>query len=173
MTRFVSWILLVPLLVLMGCQGRHDSADKGSAFSPAQKATVEEGVRHFVASVAQDVTREGPVAWSKEFADRPEFFMASEGKLVFANGQAAMQGIQDLPRVIKHIELRWGDDLRVDPLTPHLAMVATSWQEMRVDAEGHQVTESGYFTGLAEQRNGRWQFRDAHWSVVAPAAKVP
>ncbi len=37
---------------------------------------------------------------------------------------------------------------------------------------GQRVEESGFFTGLAELRNGRWQFRDAHWSVIGIAAIV-
>jgi hypothetical protein len=34
-------------------------------------------------------------------------------------------------------------------------------------ADGHRVTQSGYFTGVAEQRNGHWQFRDGGWPVLA------
>jgi len=82
-----------------------------------------------------------------------------------------MQGIQDLKQMIKQIELHWGEDLRVDALTPDLAVVGTTWQEQRVEAQGHQVNQGGYFTGVVEQHNSRWQFRDAHWSVAPPAAK--
>ena len=99
--------------------------------------------------------------------------MASEGLLVFPNSQAASQGIDILARTVKHIDLRWGDDLRVDPLTPNLAAVGASYHETRDDTEGHHVDETGFFTGVAENRTGQWQFRDAHWSVVAPPAKVP
>jgi hypothetical protein len=35
------------------------------------------------------------------------------------------------------------------------------------------VEESGFFTGTAEYRSGRWQFRNAHWSVAAPPPDVP
>lgn len=59
----------------------------------------------------------------------------------------------------------WGDDLRVDPLTNEFATVAASWRETIVDAAGHSVTETGYFTGLAEYREGHWHFRNAHWSA--------
>ena len=171
--RLWSWILLMAVVASIGCQGQRDTGGNGPSLTPERKAAVEDGVRRFVLRLAQDVTQEGPAAWRKEFADTPSFFMASEGHMVFANGQAAAQGIQDLTRMIKHIELRWGNDLRVDPLTPDLAVVATSWQEVREDMEGHQVTESGFFTGVAEQRNGQWRFRNAHWSVAAPPAKAP
>lgn len=66
-----------------------------------------------------------------------------------------------------------GDDLRVDPLTPDLAVVASSYSETRIDTEGHQVGESGFFTGLAEYRDGSWEFRNTHWSVPVPPSKVP
>ena len=91
----------------------------------------------------------------------------------FANGQEAATAMQNLTRIIKRIELRWGDDLRVDVLTPELAVLGAPYSEFRIDAEGHQVNEAGYFTGVAQFENGRWQFRNAHWSVAVLPAKVP
>ena len=167
------WILLVAVGASVGCGLHHESADGSQSLPPERRAAVEAGVRSFVSNVAHDVTQDGPAAWSKYFADEPAFFMADEGQLVFPNSQAAKQAIQNLARVFKSIDLRWGDDLRIDPLTPSLAMVAVPYTEVRIDNAGHRVTESGYFTGLAEYRNGRWQFRNAHWSVVAPTAKAP
>jgi hypothetical protein len=49
----------------------------------------------------------------------------------------------------------------IDALTNEFAVVAVSWREVQVDTAGHSVTETGYFTGLAEYREGRWQFPDA------------
>lgn len=83
---------------------------------------------------------------------------------MFASSDAATKGIQDLEKTIKHIELQWGEPMRIDVLAPNLAMLAMPWTEVREDSEGHRVKESGYFTGLVEGRAGRWQFRDAHWS---------
>jgi len=73
-------------------------------------------------------------------------------------------GIRDLPRLIQRIELEWGDDLRVDPMAPNLAMMAASYHEVQVSPAGTRVDERGFFTGTAEYRDGRWQFRNAHWS---------
>jgi hypothetical protein len=142
-------------------------------FTPAQRAAVDDGVRRFAAAVAHDVTQEGPIAWRRHFEDGPAFFMAVNGKLAFPSGQAAAQAIPEVARIYKHIELRWGDDLRVDALTPELAVMAASYDEVLDYADGHREAASGYFTGLAELRNGQWQFRDAHWSALVPPAKVP
>ena len=163
---------LIPVCLLLAAAGcsRHD-ADSQS-LSPERSAAVESSVRNFVLSVAHDVSSEGPTAWQKEFADDPAFFMAVEGQIAFPNRQAAARAIQDLPRTIKHIELRWGDDLRIDPLTADLAVVATSYTEVQTDPEGRQVTETGFFTGVVEFRGRRWQFRDAHWSVPVPRPKA-
>jgi hypothetical protein len=164
--------LLLATLTFVICGTPHVSAQSHSV-APEQAAAVEVGVRAFTRNVAQDVTEEGPTAWRKHFADSPSFFMALDGRLVYPSGAAAMAAIPDLARTIKHIELRWGDDLRVDPLTTDLAVVATSWHEVLVDPAGKRVEETGYFTGTAEYRNGRWQFRNAHWSVAAPHSTVP
>ncbi len=119
--------------------------------------------------VAHDVTQDGPIAWRKHFADTPAFFMAVDGHLVFPDSAAATAGIQGAAGKFKHVELRWGDDLRVDPLTENLAVVAASYHEVRVDAAGKRVDEDGFFTGTVEKRDGRWQFRNAHWSAAAAA----
>jgi len=133
---------------------------------------VADSVRAFMQTVAREVTRDGPAAWRHQFADDTAFFMASEGRLVFSSAAAAGKGIDGLTRVIAHIELRWGADVRVDLLGPGLAMVGASYTEMRADTAGHRVDEMGYFTGLAQHRAEGWRFRDAHWSVVGPPPTV-
>jgi hypothetical protein len=40
-------------------------------------------------------------------------------------------------------------------------------------SDGKRAESGGYFTGIAERRNGRWQFRNAHWSVAAAAPAAP
>jgi hypothetical protein len=151
-----------------------DSCQFASSGSPSltavRTAAVQDGVRTFMRSVAHDISQEGPSAWRRHFADSPSFFMASEGHLVFPNSASATAGIQDVARSIKQIELRWGDDLRIDPLTPDLAVVAASYHEVQVMADGVRVNETGFFTGIAERQGGRWQFRNAHWSVAGPAS---
>ena len=90
--------------------------------------------------------------------------------MIFADSAAATAGIEQLPKLIKQIELRWGDDLRVDPLTRDLAVVGSTYHESRVDPAGARTEESGYFTAVAQYWQGRWEFRDAHWSVVPETA---
>lgn len=173
--RVGRWVVVAAgctLLALVGCGLGLDSTGSAS-LTAERKAAAEKEVREFAAAVSRDVTQQGPPAWEKYLADSPAFFLADQGKLVFPNRQAARQAIAEFTRTIQHIELTWGDDLRVDPLTPELAQVASSWHEVTVDKEGRQVTNGGFFTGLAERHNGQWQFRNAHWSVAAPAPKAP
>jgi hypothetical protein len=134
---------------------------------------IDDSVRTFAAEVARGITQGGSAAWREYFMTGPAFFMASEGRLVFANGGAATKGIDALTHVITHIELRWGDAVRVDVLGPGLAMLAASYDEVRVDSAQHRTEEIGFFTGLAEHRAEGWRFRDAHWSVLNPAAHAP
>ena len=166
-------LLLASVVVAAGCSPSQSAFAQSQSLTPAGLATVEDGVRAFTRTVAHDVTEEGPAAWRKHFADIPSFFMAVDGHLVFASGAAAMAAIPDLVRAYKRIELRWGEDLRVDPLTADLAVVATSWHEVLIDAAGKRMEENGYFTGTAEYREGRWQFRNAHWSTATPPVANP
>jgi hypothetical protein len=143
-----------------------------STLTPAHAAALADSVRAFALALAGDVTRDGPAAWRGHFARSPAFFMAAEGRLVFPTSDAATDGIEQLSRVIRHIELRWDDSLRVDPLAPGLAVLAAPYYEVRVDTAGKRVEETGYFTGLAEHAVDGWQLRDAHWSVISPPAPV-
>jgi hypothetical protein len=166
-------LLLATLTSTIALGTNLGAAGEPQGLTGAGAKTVEEGVRAFTRAVAHDVTKEGPAAWRRHLSDSPSFFMASEGQLVFPNRAAATAAIQNLEETIKQIELKWGEDLRIDPLTKDLAVVATSYREVRVGTDGKRVEESGFFTGIAEYREGRWQFRNAHWSVVAPPPAVP
>ncbi|MGO9829337.1 MAG: hypothetical protein ACLPJH_04300 [Myxococcaceae bacterium] len=156
----LHWVTLAVLLS-GGCRRSE------APLSPEVAARVEAQVRAFAQGVAQDVTRDGPAAWEGFFQDGPAFFMADEGQLVFPNRSAATAAIAQLVTGVRHIELTWGPDIRVDPLTASLASLAASYREVRVDAAGQTVNERGYFTAVCEKRAGRWQFRNAHWSVAA------
>jgi hypothetical protein len=140
-------------------------ASRAHSVTPDEAVAVERAVRAFMQTVSQSVTQDGPLAWIKYFDASPAFFMAVNGQMAFPNADAAQDGTRKFAQTIRQIELRWGDDLRVDPLTKEFAIVAVSWREIQVDTAGHSVTETGYFTGLAEYREGHWQFRNAHWSA--------
>jgi hypothetical protein len=160
-------IIIVSAVLSTGCTHARTSP----ALTVDPSATTND-VRTFAASVADDVTRRGPLAWRDQFADTPNFFMAADGQLVFANSDAATRGIKDLPRSIAHIELRWGEPMLVDPLSPTLAMLAAPYHEVTVDNAGHRVESSGYFTGLVELGPAGWKFRNAHWSVATPTPRA-
>jgi len=160
--RTWQWTLLAVTILSAGCS--RDSR----YLTAARAAEVDTEVRAFARDVAADVTREGPTAWRKYFAENPAFFMAADGRLAFPNGASAIAAMPDLARRIKRIDLRWGEELRVDPLAPDLAVMAAPYHEIRTGATGDRVSEEGYFTGTAEYNGGRWQFRNAHWSVVVP-----
>jgi hypothetical protein len=166
--RTARCILVLSAIVSTACNGARTSPP----LSGDQAVAVTNTVRAFAATVADDVTRRGPAAWRDHFADTPAFFMASEGHLIFENSEAATRGIQELAGSIAHIELRWGEPMLVDPLTPTLAMLGAPYHEVLVDPAGHRVEETGYFTGLAEIGPAGWKFRNAHWSVAGPTPTV-
>ena len=160
--------LLLAAFGSAGCSARAAGSPELQSLTPVSAAALDESARTFMHIVAHDVTQEGPLAWLKFFDTGPEFFMAVNGQLAFTNAAAAKEGTQNFARNVPRIDLTWGDDLRVDPLTGELAVVAASWREIQVDKAGHRIEETGYFTGLAEYRDGRWRFRNAHWSAPIP-----
>lgn len=133
---------------------------------------IDQEVRAFAQDVARGVSQEGPTAWRRYFSESPEFFMAAEGRLAFSNGASAIASIPDVARKVRQVELQWGEDMRVDPLAPNLAVMAAPYHEVRTGPAGDRISEAGYFTATTEYKGGHWQFRNAHWSVLVPPVAV-
>ncbi|HUB50595.1 MAG TPA: hypothetical protein VL986_00415 [Terracidiphilus sp.] len=167
---FVPAVLLIAI-ALCSCKNRQTSGDSPQTDTPASPTAEAAAVRGWIQSVAVDVTQTGPEAWLKYFDDSPSFFMANNGSMAFPNGAAAQDGTKKFAATISHIEVKWGDDIRVNVLTPELASVGAPWHEVQIDLKGHRVEEAGYFTATAEKRGGRWIFRDVHWSMPLPPAR--
>lgn len=163
--RNLRWALLVTILSA-GC------GTSPRQLTATRTAEIDKEVRAFAQDVARGVTQEGPTAWRRYFSEGPEFFLAAEGRLAFPNGASAIAALPEVARSIKQIDLQWGEELRVDPLAPDLAMMATPYHEIRIGPTGGRVSEAGYFTGTTEYKGGHWQFRNAHWSVVVPPVAV-
>jgi len=155
--------LLLVVLTLATCVPCR-AGEPSNSFTQKEALAADRAVRAFMQTVSLSVTRDGPLAWTKYFDASPAFFMAVNGQMAFPNVAAAQDGTRKFAQTIRQIELKWGDDLRVDPLTSKFAVVAVSWRETQVDTAGHSVIETGYFTGLVEYREGHWQLRNAHWS---------
>jgi Domain of unknown function (DUF4440) len=166
--RRAASIVLSAALAAAGCGADRGAATGANAPAAQARSAEEDSVRAFVHAVAAAVSREGPGAWRRAFADGPEFLMAVNGQLVFPDAAAAARGIEALTHTLPKIELRFGDDLRVDVLTGTFALVGSSYAEVQTDAQGRQHTDRGYFTGLAERRDGQWRLRSAHWSSLPP-----
>jgi hypothetical protein len=161
---------LLAALTLLAGSGLGGCQAPPARLSGAAAPAVEASVRQFLADVAQGVSRDGPAAWRRYFAAKPEFFMASDGVLAFRDGTAAIVGISAAARDIRHIELKWGADARVDVLGPDLAVVGLPWSEVRELADGTRLADGGYFTAVVERAEGTWKFRDAHWSQPLPGS---
>lgn len=161
--------LATATLAFFGCGGCAPGVDvPGRPLSQDQQQHITNDVRRFMQDVAHDVTQDGPMAWRKHFEDTPSFFMAVNGEMAFPDSQSATQGIQNVARTYKKINLQWGDDVRVDPLTPGLASVATAYHDFITLADDQHLDSKGFFTAVAENRAGQWQFLNVHWSVPAP-----
>lgn len=158
------------VVVSTGCRGTSQSVPAPSpsapASAPAPADSIVQGARGFLRDVAEGVTRDGPIAWKRYFSAAPEFYMVSEGQLVFDGGEAAGRGIDELTRVIERIELRWGEPIRVDPLTGTKVLLSAAYFERIVPRSGPAIDEQGWMTGVAERGPKGWRFVNLHWSVL-------
>jgi hypothetical protein len=60
--RLRGLILLVPVVVLQGCQWRVGPSHGSESLTLARRAAAEDGTRRFAAGVAQDVSQKSPIA---------------------------------------------------------------------------------------------------------------
>ena len=127
-------------------------------------AGVDKGVRRMADAIVRDLHNDGPVAWLNYFSRSEHFFMASNGELAFANYDSADVFVHSFAKTIRQIDLRW-TNVRVDSLSPRLAVLASSFHEVLTSTTGKQDTSAGYFTGTAEYLPTGWKLRNVHWSI--------
>ncbi len=153
-------IVLTLIIFLLSCNNNSDS------LHAKQVSDVKDSVQQMTASIAKDVSRDGPVAWLRYFENTPNFFMASEGQLVFQNYDSANNFINHvLVKNIRKIELHWRNT-RIDPLTYTLASIAAMFHEDITNSAGIKIPMDGYFTGIAQHTSGGWKLLSVHWSVT-------
>jgi hypothetical protein len=161
-----SGLLIVLLLTISSC-GYHPGS-----LTQEQSSVVKEEVQQMADSIARNVSEMGPVAWLRWFENAPDFFMASEGKLVFSTFDSATSFInKTLVKTISKIELHWGN-IRIDPYTEKLASIAAVFHEDMTDSAGNKLRIDGYFTGVAYKSSQGWRLRNAHWSTYKPNKPV-
>jgi len=154
---------VVPLLALAGlsCTGAPRTLD------PAHADAMRDSVRQFAVQLARGLARDGPAAWLRHFERHPSFFMASDGALVFPGNDSAVAAVEGLARTVSAMDLEW-IGLRVEPVAPGLAVIASAYRETITDTAGVTIEFGGYVTGLAHHTESGWRLRNLHWSSPVP-----
>lgn len=133
----------------------------------AHADALRDSARQFAVQIARDLARDGPAAWLRYFERHPSFFMASDGALIFPDNDSAAVFVEGLARTSSAIDLEW-IDLRVEPVAPGLAVIASGYHETITDTAGTTIEFGGYVTGLAHHTSDGWRLRDLHWSSPVP-----
>jgi hypothetical protein len=135
---------------------------------PKEIELVKDSVRVMTDNISRDLSVRGPIVWLDYFEDSPDFFMVSDGVVVFKDFQTARKFITDtLVRTFTQIILRW-DHPAIDPLTNQMATISSGFHEELKDSAGKSIFSSGYFSAVAEKTNRGWQLKNAYWSIRKP-----
>jgi hypothetical protein len=136
-----------------------------ASLSDSQSAEVKAAVLKLADLTAKDISTKGPIAWLDYFEDSPGFFMASGGSLALTDYHTADSFIKGtVIKMMPKISLKWSD-IRVDPLTPQIAIMGAGFHEDVTDPSGKITPYDGYFTGTVHHTEKGWKFRDEHWSM--------
>jgi len=113
----------------------------------------------------RDITAKGPKAWLSYFENNPDFFMASDGNLVFKDYPSAKTYITEtLEYSLSAVKLKWGD-IHVSSVSPEFATMASDFTEQLTNNDNKAVTVAGYFTCTVHKTKAGWKIRNAHWSI--------
>lgn len=133
-----------------------------------QSAAIEDSVTRLFESIPASLAENGPIAWLPYFDEGPEFFMASDGVLVFPSRDSATVFVRGLAERISTIELRWVN-MRVASLGPGVAVVGAAYEETVTDTAGTAIEFGGFMTGVARHHEDGWRVQSLHWSSPVPS----
>ena len=159
-----SRLVLIAACTTFACRAEPRDLDRAHA------EAMRDSVRRFAVQIARGLAEDGPAAWLRYFEPHPSFFMASDGALVFPDLDSATVFVRELARRYSAIELQW-IDLRVEPVAPGLAVIASAYHETITDTAGATIVFGGYVTGLARHTGDGWRLRDLHWSTPVPPSQ--
>jgi len=154
----IALLEIVLLLALVGC-----ATESNPALDATRATEIDQGVRRMLDDIARDLASDGPTAWTRYFADSPDFYMASDGELVFPTIEDAKNFLREFAPNVSSMSLTWSD-VRVDPAAEGLALVAAAYHEVIVEVSGTEIEFGGYFTGVATETPSGWRLRTLHWS---------
>jgi hypothetical protein len=69
--------------------------NNAETFTAKERSFVQDKVKLMTDSIASAVSNEGPTAWLNYFENTPDFFMVSDGQLVFPNIDTAKNFINN------------------------------------------------------------------------------
>lgn len=162
MSRNSLPLLLFGLLAAMACVACGPPVSK-QHLEPDHADAMRDSVEQFFESISSSLSEDGPIAWLQHFEESPEFFMASDGNLVFPSSDSAKAFVRGLSQRISAIQLRW-IDLRVVPVNPGVAVAGASYQETVTDTAGVDVSFGGFMTGVVRHNEEGWRIQNLHWS---------
>jgi ketosteroid isomerase-like protein len=167
MKKYSPFITLLTIVLIAAALYMYCGKKDETMLTQKEQAKVQQDVSKMADDIAHDITKDGPSAWLRYFANTPDFFMAVNGQLAFANNDSATAFIQNvLPKIIHDITLQW-NNIRIDPLTNDLAVMAADYKETITDAAGKQANNNGYFTAIAQKTEQGWKLRNLHWSMLS------
>ena len=157
MYLLVGWV--AGSVFITSCNGKRTS------FSATE---TRKELNQFAIDIENGISKDGPITWLNYFEDSADFFMASNGELVFKDYQTAHSFITNvLVKNIAKINLKWRN-IKVDPYAANWGYIGAYFHEDLIDQTGKTLAVDGYFTATAHKTTNGWSLRNVHWSIKPP-----
>lgn len=146
---------------MVGCAGSEPE------FTSVRRDALRDSALAFVASIPDHLVDRGPIGWLDLFATTPDFFMASDGGMAFANRDSAAAFLARFAPTVSRMTLQF-DDLRAEPLAPGLAVVFAGYRETIETTDGTTPRFGGAMTAVVRHGDTGWRLQHLHWSSPPP-----
>ena len=123
-------------------------------------------VKEFSETLIKDLHDIGPSGWLLHFDPSEEFYMASDGNLVFPDADSATVFVNQLSETLDIIDLELLD-LRQDHHSSGFVSIASPYEESITDKQGSVILFGGFVTMLLIKNGDEWKIRNLHWSSPA------
>jgi hypothetical protein len=134
--------------------------------SPKEElAETKKQINTLAVNIETGISKNGPIGWLTYFEDTPDFFMASNGDLVFKDYKTAHSFISNvLIKTISKIKLNWAN-IRINAFGENWGSIGADFHEELIDPSGKIIAINGYFTATAHKTSSGWKLRNVQWSI--------
>jgi hypothetical protein len=154
---------ILPLLFGLMLWGCAESSSDARLDAETTIESTSDDIDGFSQRLIQDLRSFGPSGWLRHFEDSENFYMGSDGRIVFPSADSARIFVEQLATKYSVIDLNLLD-VRRDHHSAELVTIVSPYLESITDKQGDTISFGGLVSMVLVKRGADWKIRSLHWS---------